>query len=48
MVTRNLSGNDAFQLLATFLSLVSLLSVLAWVIKTDQKPTEGQVKENKL
>ena len=48
MATRNLTGNYVIQLLATFLSLVSLLSVLAWVIKTDQNPTGGQVKENKL
>ena len=38
----------SIQLLAMFLTLVSLLSVLAWMIKTDRKHIGVQVKRIKL
>ena len=41
----NFLGNRGIQLGATILGFVSMLSVLAWVIRTDFYPIGGQVKE---
>ena len=46
MMKRNLLGNRrSIQFGATFLALVSLLSLLAWAIRVDQNPFGGQVIE---
>ena len=43
MMKKNLSRNRVIQLLAIFLLLISLLSVMVWVIKTDQTAIGDQV-----
>lgn len=43
MMKRSFLGNRAIQLGATSLAFISMLSVLAWVIKTDQNAVAAQV-----